>query len=205
MSNDQAQIRDSILNSIRNNQPASRPMPKIPHFGVNEDTDLVESFRQGVTRMAGVVISEIGTDLDSLIHGMFPTAKVICSAVPECKGTIRPADLVHWPEASKIDVSVVRSPMGVAETGSVLLSDLEMQVNTIAFLSHDLIVLLDPKQIVRNIHDAYRHPHFRAQPYSLLMTGPSGSGDIAGIIVHPAQGVKTLTVVLSPPPASNGA
>jgi L-lactate dehydrogenase complex protein LldG len=94
--------------------------------------------------------------------------------------------------------------MGVAETGSVLLSDLEMQVNTIAFLSHDLVVLLDPKRIVRNLHDAVRHPHFKAQHYSLLMRGPSGSGDIAGIIVHPAQGVKTLTVVLSSPPISNG-
>jgi L-lactate dehydrogenase complex protein LldG len=87
--------------------------------------------------------------------------------------------------------------LGVAETGSVLLSDVELTVNTIAFLSHDLVVLLDPKQIVRNIHDAYQHPYFKARPYSLLMTGPSGSGDIGGVTVHPAQGVKTLTVVLT--------
>jgi hypothetical protein len=32
------------------------------------------------------------------------------------------------------------------------------------------------------------------------MTGPSGSGDISGITVHPAQGVKTLTVLISPAP-----
>jgi L-lactate dehydrogenase complex protein LldG len=94
----------------------------------------------------------------------------------------------------------VRSPMGVAETGSVLLSDLELQVNTIAYLAHDLVVLLDPKQIVSNIHDAYEHPHFKLRPYSVLMTGPSGSGDIGAIVVHPAQGVKSLTVLLSPAP-----
>ena len=82
-------------------------------------------------------------------------------------------------------------------TGSVLLSDVELQVNTIAFLSHDLVVLLDPSEIVRNIHDAYQHPYFKARPYSLLMTGPSGSGDIGGVTVHPAQGVKTLTVVFT--------
>ena len=29
------------------------------------------------------------------------------------------------------------------------------------------------------------------------MTGPSGSADISGITLHPAQGVKTLTVLLS--------
>jgi hypothetical protein len=31
-----------------------------------------------------------------------------------------------------------------------------------------------------------------------VMTGPSGSGDIGGVVVHPAQGAKTLTVILSP-------
>jgi hypothetical protein len=30
------------------------------------------------------------------------------------------------------------------------------------------------------------------------MTGPSGSGDISGVTVHPAQGVKTLTIILTP-------
>ena len=92
--------------------------------------------------------------------------------------------------------------MGVAETGSVLLSDAELQVNTIAFLAHDLVVLVDPKQIVANIHDAFEHPYFKVRPYSVLMTGPSGSGDISGVVVHPAQAAKTLTVLFSVAPRS---
>lgn len=201
MSNDQ--VRNAVIDAVRQNQPASRPLPRIPHFGTTDTSDLIESFRQGVARMAGTVILDAVSDLDDFVRNSFPDAKVICSAVPECRGTMRPVELGHWSEASKIDVSVVRSPLGVAETGSVLLSDMELQINTIAFLSHDLVVLLDPKQIVRNIHDAYRHPYFKARPYSLLMTGPSGSGDIGGVTVHPAQGVKTLTVVLLGNPASN--
>ena len=194
MSSDQ--VRNAIIDAVQNNQPASLPMPHIPHFGIDNTNDLVESFSQGVARMAGTVIPDSVPDLDDFVRSRFPDAKVICSAVPECKGTIQPVELNHWSEASKIDVSIVRSPLGVAETGSVLLSDVELQVNTIAFLSHDLVVLLDPNQIVRNIHDAYRHPYFKTRPYSLLMTGPSGSGDIGGVTVHPAQGVKTLTVIL---------
>lgn len=194
MSSDQ--IRNAIIDAVQKNQPASRPMPHIPHFGIDDTNDLVGSFTQGVVNMAGTVIQDAIPDLDDFVRNKFPNAKVICSAVPECKGTIRPSELSHWSEASKIDVSIVRSPLGVAETGSVLLSDAELTVNTIAFLSHDLVVLLDAKEIVRNIHDAYRHPYFKARPYSLLMTGPSGSGDIGGVTVHPAQGVKTLTVVL---------
>jgi L-lactate dehydrogenase complex protein LldG len=64
------------------------------------------------------------------------------------------------------------------------------------------VVLLDANKIVRNIHDAYQHPYFKARPYSLLMTGPSGTGDIGGVVVHPAQGVKTLTVILTGDPGA---
>jgi L-lactate dehydrogenase complex protein LldG len=203
MSLTQTLSKNTILDAVRGNQPPAQSMPTIPHFHTNrpqgnQPADLVAKFSESIVHMTGVVITENVPDLDSFLRTKFPDAKVICSAIPEYAGTIRPAGLNHWSEASTIDVCIVRSPMGVAETGSVLLSDLELQVNTIAYLAHDLVVLLDPKQIVPNIHDAYEHPHFRLRPYSVLMTGPSGSGDIGAIVVHPAQGVRTLTVILSP-------
>src|SRR6202167_3188031 len=200
MNSTQALSRNTILDSVRANQPAAQPMPTIPHFHTNQPSDLVATFCESIARMAGVVVTEDVPNLDSFLRAKFPDAKVICSAIPEYAGTIQPASFNHWSEASTIDVCVVRSPMGVAETGSILLSDFELQVNTIAFLAHDLVVLLDPKQIVANIHDAYEHPHFKQRHYSVLMTGPSGSGDIGGIVVHPAQAAKTLTVLLSPAP-----
>src|SRR6202046_2248413 len=200
MNSTQALSRNTILDAVRASQPPAQPMPTIPHFHTNKPADLVATFCASIGRMAGVVVTEDVPDLDSFLRAKVPDAKVICSAIPEFAGTIKPASFNDWSEASTIDVCILRSPMGVAETGSILLSDMELQVNTIAFLAHDLVVLLDPKQIVSNIHDAAEHPHFKQRPYSVLMTGPSGSGDIGGIVVHPAQAAKTLTVVLSPTP-----
>ena len=200
MNSIQAISRNAILDSIRANQPAAQPIPKIPHFHRNKPGDLVAAFCESIARMAGVVVTDDAPDLDSFLRVKFPDARIICSAIPEYDGTIRPAKFKRWSEACTIDVCVLRSPMGVAETGSVLLSDVELQVNTIAFLAHDLVILLDPKQIVANIHDAYEHPYFKLRPYSVLMTGPSGSGDISGVVVHPAQAAKTLTVLFSPTP-----
>ena len=200
MNSTQAFSRNTILDSVRANQPATQLMPTIPHFHSNKPADLVATFCASIARMAGVVVTEDVPNLDSFLRAKFPDAKVTCSAIPEYGGTIQPSSLNHWSEGSRVDVCILRSPMGVAETGSILLSDIELQVNTIAFLAHDLVVLLDPKQIVPNIHDAYEHPYFKLRPYSLLMTGPSGSGDIGGIVVHPAQAAKTLTVLLSPAP-----
>jgi L-lactate dehydrogenase complex protein LldG len=200
VSSSQALSRNRILDSVRANQPAVRSMPIISNFHTSTPADLVATFRQSIARMAGVVVTDDVPDLDSFLRARFPDAKIVCSAIPEYAGTITPASLNHWSEASTIDVCILRSPMGVAETGSILLSDLELQVNAIAFLAHDLVVLLDPKQIVENIHDAYEHPYFKLRSYSVLMTGPSGSGDIGGIVVHPAQAAKTLTVLFSPAP-----
>ena len=97
-----------------------------------------------------------------------------------------------------VDVTIVRTPLGVAETGSILLTEKELGVTTIAVLAQHLVVLLDPAELVENIHLAYRHPSFQQAAYAVLLSGPSGSADIGGITVHPAQGVTTLSVVLSP-------
>ncbi|MBV8116145.1 MAG: LUD domain-containing protein [Silvibacterium sp.] len=191
-------IREDIFDRVRRNQPAAITHPAVPDFTRLAKADLISTFAKSLEIMAGVLIDSPPGDFGTFLRRKFPKAKTICSAVPEYAGTSRPEDYPAWSDAAKIDVSIVRSPMGVAETGSVLLSEDDLRVNTIAFLAHDIVVLLDPEKIVENIHVAYQHPAFKERAYSVLMSGPSGSADIGGKEVHPAQGVMTLTVVLWP-------
>jgi L-lactate dehydrogenase complex protein LldG len=191
-------FRDTILQNVRANQPASRELPAVPKFHSGQPADLKERFVSSLKELSGGVVADPPADFEEFLKKRFPNAKTFCSAVPEFAGNQTPEDFARWSEASRIDVTVVRSPLGVAETGSVLLSEEEFRVNTIGFLAHDIVILLDPSEIVENIHDAYGHPHFRDKAYSLLMSGPSGSADIDGITVHPAQGVMTLTVIFWP-------
>jgi L-lactate dehydrogenase complex protein LldG len=191
-------FRDTILQNVRNNQPSSRELPAIPKFHSEQSVDLKMRFAEALKELTGEVVTEPPADFGLFLRKRFPDAKTICSAVPEYTGNKKPEDFARWSDAATIDVTIVRSPLGVAETGSVLLSDEEFRVNTIGFLAHDIVILLDPAEIVENIHDAYSHPHFRDKAYSLLMSGPSGSADIGGITVHPAQGVMTLAVIFWP-------
>jgi hypothetical protein len=46
---------------------------------------------------------------------------------------------------------------------------------------------------------------FTKAAYAVLLSGPSGSADIGGVTVHPAQGVTTLTAVLAPRSTPNPA
>jgi L-lactate dehydrogenase complex protein LldG len=191
-------IRSSILNNVRDNQPSARELPEVPKFHSEQPVNLMTLFTASLKELAGEVVADPPADFDKFLKERFPDAKTICSAVPEYAGNSKPEDFTRWSDASSIDVTIVRSPLGVAETGSVLLSEEEFRVNTIGFLAHDIVILLDPAEIVENIHDAYGHPHFEQKAYSLLMTGPSGSAGIGGITVHPAQGVMTLTVIFWP-------
>ena len=91
-----------------------------------------------------------------------------------------------------------RARFAVAETGSVWLSEAEFGVNALGFLPQHLVVLLDPRDIVANLHHAYQDPGFREAGYAVLMTGPSATADIEGILIRGAQGIRSLTVVTWP-------
>ena len=86
----------------------------------------------------------------------------------------------------------------MAETGSVCLSDVDLGVNTFGYLPQRLIVLLDPADIVINIHHAYRRPEWRQARYAVFHTGPSATADIEGVLILGAQGVRSFSVLMHP-------
>jgi L-lactate dehydrogenase complex protein LldG len=122
-------------------------------------------------------------------------AKVVCSTVPEIAGNRDIAKVGSPPDLADVDFAIVRASFAVAETGSVLLSDTSLQVNAVAYLAQHLIVLLDPADILVNLHHAYRRPEFRDRQYASFHTGPSATADIEGVLIHGAQGVRSLSVL----------
>jgi L-lactate dehydrogenase complex protein LldG len=66
---------------------------------------------------------------------------------------------------------------------------------TVTYLAQHLIVLLDPADILVNLHYAYRRPEFRERHYAAFHTGPSATADIEGVRIHGAQGVRSLSVL----------
>lgn len=190
--------REAILQRIRASQPAPQPLPAMPTFAARWPASL-EAFKASLTRMGGrLVEAPADGDLDTQIRTLFPEAKVICSATPEVKGN-RPIDQVGGPhELADVDVGVVRALFGVAETGSLWLSEAQYKINALGFLSQHLVVLLDPECIVADMHRAYQHRGFFDAKYAVFMTGPSATADIEGVLIHGAQGIRTMTVIPLP-------
>jgi len=158
--------RDDIFASIRGNLPrVDRPLPAVPMFD--------------------------GSPAESLLAG----GKIVCSTVPEIAGNRDIATVNNPQDLADVDFAIVRASFGVAETGSVLLSDADLHVNAVAYLAQHLIILLDPADIVVNLHHAYRRPEFRDRHYASFHTGPSATADIEGVLIHGAQGVRSLSVL----------
>ncbi len=193
--------RDHILARVRRNEPAWRALPEIPSFDRPLD-DPWDAFAKALARMGGsVAVPPEGVALDAFVLARFPDARVICSATAEVAGTRSTSSVRDPAELEDVDVGVVRAVFGVAETGSVWLSEREFGVNVLGFLSQHLVVLLDPSAIVPDLHHAYRHPGFFEARYAVFMTGPSATADIEGVLVRGAQGIRTLTVIPIQAPA----
>lgn len=189
--------RDDILGRVRRHLPPAEPLPELPAFARGgAGAGRFDDFAAALQRMGGK-IAEAPADRDvaGLVARLFPDARVVCSAVPEVPGTRSLAAVRSPRELDDVDVGVVRAAFGVAETGSVLLTERELQVEALGFLAQHLVVLLDPARIVPTLHDGYRDPAFTGARYVIFMTGPSATADIEGVLIHGAQGIRSLTLV----------
>ena len=216
--------RDAILAAVRRNLPRPAvPLPEIPgtdRKGIvgglgykthltslpevpgfpDEGEPILPYFRRQLEAMGGRSFEvPSAAAARAKVAELFPTARVVCSAVPEVPGTRRIADVRDPHDLNDVDVGVVRSRLGVAEAGAIWLTQDSLVVNALAVLSQHLVVLLDPAAIVDTMHDAYEKIDLTASPYGLFMAGPSATGDIEGVIIHGAQGARSLTVLLLTP------
>ena len=189
--------RDDILASIRRNLPrVDRPLPAVPLFDDDPPASLLPAFKDSLQRMGGLFLDPPASgDPLAPVRAKIAGAKVVCSTVPEIEGNRDIASISATQDLADVDYAIVRASFGVAETGSVLLSDADLHVNAVAYLAQHLIVLLDPADIVVNLHQAYRRPEFRDRHYASFHTGPSATADIEGVLIHGAQGVRSLSVL----------
>ena len=190
--------REQILSAIRANIPEAIEHPQIPVFR-RTDTNLKATFERHLEEAAGAA-HDIGSgaEAQAKLASLHPTAKVICSAVPEIPGTRRVETIRDPHELADVDVGVVRARFGVAESGAVWLTEEDLIVNGLGFLSQHLIVLLDPDEIVADMHEAYARVRLDRTAYGCFMMGPSATGDVEATLVHGAQGSRSLNLFFLP-------
>jgi L-lactate dehydrogenase complex protein LldG len=192
--------REDFLAKVRQAQPPARPRPDVPLFAT-AGGDLRARFTAALQMMGGTCVeATAASEVSELIRERFGAAASIASASREVPGTQALTTDTEPASLQDIEVGVVRARFGVAETGSVWFSEREYQVNALGYIVQHLVVLLDPAQLLDGLQDVYRRDDFRDARYAVLVTGPSATADIEGVLIRGAQGVRSLTVVWLPAP-----
>lgn len=190
--------RDLILAAIRKNQQTPAvPLPEVKLFNDHSSEALLPLFKRQLERMGGQSFEVNSIDeIKPKILELYPEEKVICSTVSEISGT-KPIEVDTDPhELADVDVGIIRAKFGVAETGAVWLTQEDLVVNALGFLSQHLVVLLDAKKLVVNMHEAYQNLNLKESAYGVFMAGPSATGDVEAVMIKGAQGARSLSLFL---------
>lgn len=189
--------KEDLLAKIRANIHTTYDMPSFDDMKGVQYADPLKQFVEMSKTVGGKVVElEKGQDINEVIKNCYPDAKVIASNLPEVTIANRNPDTVA--EANDLngtDVGVVRGVFGVAENGCIWIPQ-TMKQKAVCFISEYLVILLDRKKIVNNMHEAYQRVEFNSYGYGCFISGPSKTADIAQALVMGAQAARGVTVVL---------
>lgn len=198
MSDHNQDARQEILAQIKKGKPAPHPLPELPHFepksfGVDDFIKKLLSFDgrcvRTKSREAALRWLASQPELETGKNQIFST-------VPEFTGNFTDTDLTDLRNAHKIDSCVTEGLYGVAEMGSIYVTDTSLGHAACALLTKRLFVLLDTAKILGDMHDAYCTINLSQSQYGSYFTGPSATADIEAVHITGAQGPLALTAVL---------
>ena len=193
--------RSTVLASIRDALVSGRPDEAIttsPDAAVHTrptaaaTADPIATFVASARAVGTEVHSAAPTDRDAVLE------RIIDESIADLvrPAPTRVARLERWPGGNEsdpfdIDIAVVQATLGITALGSVLLEGPRMAPMT----AEITIAILDAQTLVPTLHDALLT--HRPGPTRLLVTGPSKTADIEGVLVTGVHGPRRFIVLLT--------
>lgn len=189
--------KEDILKKYRANIHEQYDMPDLSDIKAVTYPDPLLQFMNMTKSVGGNAIEvEKGRDVNTIISELYPTAKEIASNLPEITiATRNPDEVGRARDLNGTDVGIIRGMFGVAENACVWIPQ-QMKEKAVCFISEHLVILLPKRQIVNNMHEAYRRIEFNDYGYGTFISGPSKTADIAQVLVMGAQAARSATVLL---------
>ena len=188
--------REEILTKVRANIRDTYDMPDVKALKAVTYGDPVAQFIAAAeASWAQVVELKGGDDVNALIRSLYPEAKVFASNIKGIQADRNPDTVPEAADLNGTDVGIVRGEVGVAENACVWIPQ-TMKEKVVCFISEYLVILLDRKTIVNNMHEAYRRIRMTDYGYGTFISGPSKTADIAQALVMGAQAARGVTILL---------
>ena len=191
--------REQILREVSKNQPAERALPVIDIPVTTTHAEWVEALKKRLD-ILHVDVREV-TDYSAI------KAILHQQAVPQERSvtTIEAlGDVSTYIETVKedahsledVDWAIIPAHFSVAENGAMWVTESLIQYRVLPFITQQLAIVVNRKDIVYNMHQAYERIAGTNYDFGVFIAGPSKTADIEQSLVLGAHGPKGMTLFL---------
>jgi L-lactate dehydrogenase complex protein LldG len=192
--------RDKIFASIVAGKPALARLPDLAFTSAAERNAerLAAEFIRVLTAIGATVTETTLSRLKQDLEKATPDGSQVVNTDP----AIGPVDDNVSPGSTAlalqgIEKAYIRGTIGVAENGAIWLSEADMVNRLLPFICQHLVIVLDRRDIVPDLHEAYRALQpAQSDGYGVFIAGPSRTADIEQSLVTGAHGARSCLVYL---------
>lgn len=186
--------RYNILEAISHNTSTFIPLPgHLKNTELKSAKDLTETFKANLKIVGGEFVE---------LKGKEEIAPFLEKNYPEAQDFSKQEIWVEYPPScpkDKLDqlgTALLEGQLGVAENAAIWLDDSNFPNRLVPFIIQRLIIILDSKKIVSDMHAAYDRINLEDTGFGVFISGPSKTADIEQSLVYGAHGTKELVVIL---------
>lgn len=190
--------KELILKNIKDNNIVKEvKLPSYENFGLKFE-DKFQTFSTMIESVGGKALLIDKNDLDKTIKELYPDEKQIASNIEFCSvGNFDANSCEDVHELGDIDLAVVKGNFAVAENGAIWMKNKDNRHRALYFIAQNIIIVIDEKDILNNMHEAYEKINFDEKGYGVFISGPSKTADIEQSLVIGAHGPKSGYVIFT--------
>jgi L-lactate dehydrogenase complex protein LldG len=192
--------RDRILAAVAANKPDLLPLPVLPDFEQeqNDASFILEKFKSTATTIGSrlFMVKDL-EEVKAIVVDQFREGRLI-TTLPEL-ADIAETDLAAITDPhdlQDVELLVMRAHFGVAENSAVWVTDDLMQLRAAPFICQHLAVIINSKDLVQTMHEAYERIGNVDYGFAAFIAGPSKTADIEQSLVQGAHGPRSMTLFI---------
>lgn len=190
----------TILNKIKQNQPTEGcSLPNLNVLG-SEDFEVISTYKTVLKGIGGNTVEVANyNEIIDYIKANYNLEKRIITTIPELS-EIASLDWTNDdPHSLKdVELNIVKAHFGVAENSALWVTDTIVGQRVATFIPQYLAIVVDKKNIVATMHQAYDRIGGQEYGFGTFIAGPSKTADIEQSLVLGAHGARGLIVFMLP-------
>lgn len=190
--------RSSIIQRIKFNKPEAIPLPDLSIF-MHEvsEADMIADFIRVSTKNMSNVVNAVNSEvpfevyLKEFLMKNFADTLTFYDAYT-FRDNVSAVDFKN----EAVDLFICEAKIGVAENGCLWFDDSILTQRLAAFACEHTLLIIDHKNIVPTMHQAYQKLEIAKYGYGVFIAGPSKTADIEQSLVVGAQGAVSNTIII---------